>query len=173
MRYLLNLKIFALPILLTFSLLSSCSKSSLSVQTDYITYKNLASYYVNTPDPRLNCPVIGQRLIISWSVPKTYLSYEDLHLEITIRFRNREEVVEIFNLLRCRGTYVYSIFNQEYIEKRGILTYKIDLVGGGCVLEEWRHQIWTGLIEIKQEERREAEEDELDIDWEEDDVNNP
>ena len=134
------------------SLLCSCQQSYLTVQTDYISYKNLASYYVGTPDPRLNCPLVGQRLIISWSVPKTFMCYADLHLEIVIRFRNGQELTEFFDIEQKRGTYVYHIINDEYIEKQGILTYRIDIVGGGCPLEQWRHRIWAELIEIPHQE---------------------
>ena len=40
------------------------------------------------------------------------------------------------------------MFNEDYISKRGILTYKVAIIGGGCILEEWKHQIWTDLISI-------------------------
>lgn len=132
----------------TFLLLYSCNQSSLTVQTDYISHKNLASYYVKTPDPRLNFPTIGERLIVGWAVPKEYLNYENLHLKITIRFRNREEMIEIFHLSKTRGTYVFNLLNADYISTRGILTYKIDLIGGDVILEEWRHRIWKDLILI-------------------------
>src|ERR1051326_7558271 len=69
-------------------LLVSCSQSCLKIQTDYLSHKTLASYYVGTPDPRQNDPAIGQRLIIGWSVPKSYLTYDNLRLEVSIRFRN-------------------------------------------------------------------------------------
>lgn len=141
-------------------LLCSCCKKYLSVQTDYLTYKDLASYYVDTPDPRRYCPASGQRLIVSWGVPKEYLCYENLRLEITIRFRNREEVIETFQISKTRGTYVFTLLNDDYFSKRGILTYKIDLVGDGEILEEWRHKIWVDLIQLKAEETTEPEETE-------------
>lgn len=133
-------------------ILTSCGHS-LKVQIDYLTHKDLASYYVNTPDPRQNVSAVGQRLIIGWIVPKAYLSYDDLHLEITIRFRNKEEVVEIFHLLKTRGTYVFSLFNEDYFSKRGILTYKINLIGNGTILDSWRHQIWFDLIQVNASEQ--------------------
>lgn len=160
--------------LLTPLLLSSCGRSSLTVQTDYLSHKNLASYFVSTPDPRQNVTAIGQRLIICWSVPKYYLSYENLHLQVTIRFRNREELIEIFHLPKTRGTYVYALLNEDYIAKRGILTYKVDLIGGDCILEEWRHQIWTDLISfnsqdtLTQETNEEEPEEEYPINWNDD-----
>lgn len=138
--------------------LSACCTSHLTVQSDYLTIQDLASYYVDTPDPRRNCPTVGQRLIVSWTVPKDYLSYENLRLEITIRFRNREEVKEIFHLTKTRGTYVFTLLNDDYFSKRGILTYKIDLIGNEMILEEWRHKIWADLIQLQAEEATERQE---------------
>lgn len=163
------MKLFNGLALFTLLTMSSCSSSYLTVHTDYLSHKNLASYYVGTPDPRLNCPAIGERLIIYWSVPKEFLCSEDLHLEVTIRFRNREEIVEVFNIEKTRGTYVFSLINNDYFNRGGILTYKIDLIGGGCVYEEWRHQIWVDLIEINNQQDSCASEEpteDFHIDWE-------
>lgn len=118
----------------------------LTVRTDYLSIQNLASYHVGTPDPALNNPPIGQRLIIEWKVPKIYLDYDDLHLVATMRFRNREEFIQKIALLKKSGTHVHCMVNEEYFEKGGILTYKVELFGGGLLLEEWRHQLWVDLI---------------------------
>lgn len=160
--------------LLIETFLSSCSSHSLTVQTDYLTHKDLASYYVNTPDPRQNITAVGQRLIICWSVPKSYLAYDDLHLEVTIRFRNHEETIELFHLSRARGTYVFALLNGDYLAKEGILTYKVNLAARDLILEEWRHQIWVDLISVNQEshllprtanKNEASEDDEYMIDW--------
>ena len=164
----------AIATLSVMSLTTSCFKNPtvLTVYTDYLSHETLASYHVNTPDPRLNNPSIGQRLIISWSVPKNYLSLDNLHLKITVRFRTREEMVELVSLRKKSGTFVYTLLNEDYIYTRGILTYKVDLIGGDCLIEEWRHQIWTDLITLEggngsqsvQKEDNEAEEGEDDWD---------
>lgn len=160
-----NIKFVCLGLLAV--LLVSCSQSYLKIQTDYLTHKTLASYYVGTPDPRQNDPAIGQRLIIGWSVPKSHLSYENLRLEVSIRFRNREETKEIFYITKTRGTYIFALLNCDYFTRRGILTYKIDLIGGDCVLEEWRHKIWSDLILINQEQELPEQEiiEDYPIDW--------
>jgi hypothetical protein len=146
--------------LILLSLLSSCNPIApcLSVQMGYLSHENLASYYVGTPDPRLNNPPIGQRLIVNWSLPKTYLStYSDLHLELYIRFGNRQEIVERIAVCKKQGTYMYLLLNEDYCAKKGILTYKLDLIGDGCILKEWRHQIWTELIELTSNSGTEGE----------------
>jgi hypothetical protein len=137
---------------LSFLTLFGCSRQHLTIYTDYLSHKNLASYHVGTPDPLRNNPPIGQRLIISWSLPKKALTQEDLHLEAKIRFRNREEINETFPICKRSGSYYYSLINEDFMEKGGIITYKVDLIGNGEILEEWRHQLWTELIIFDEEQ---------------------
>lgn len=161
---------------LTLACLSSCISSRLTVYTDYLSKENLASYFVDTPDPYLNNPTIGQRLIVIWTLKKRHLLYQDLHLSMTIRFRNKKEITLTHPINHPKGTYVYCLLNQDYIDHDGIITYKVELVGNGQILDEWRHQIWTELILVGQknsidpqgtgEEEREGKEfefEELDI----------
>ncbi len=132
--------------LLLLILLSSCGGKHLSVQTDFVTEEDLASFYVNTPDPLLNSGSAGQRLHVSWSLPKSYYGCEEMHILIQIRYKNREEAVLPLNNLRCNGTYTFSILNDEYFEKEGIRTYKVQLFSGETLIEEWVHQLWVELI---------------------------
>lgn len=127
-------------------LMMGCSSDHLIVYTDYLSHENLASYHIGTPDPRLNDPPIGQRLLISWSLPPEYLRKESPHLAVMIRFRNREELKLTIDICKSSGTYIYSLLNEEYFEKNGILTYKVDLMTNDEVIEEWRHQLWTELL---------------------------
>ena len=129
-----------------------CSENHLSVYSDFLSHENLASYHVGTPDPMLNNPPVGQRLIVSWSIPKEYLDYEDLHLMLTIRFRNREEFTQKICIHTVSGTYFYKLLNDDYFAVDGIRTYKVELIGAGCVLEQWRHQIWAELITLDQDD---------------------
>lgn len=144
-----------------FFLLTGCSTNLLTVYTEYINPEDLASYHVRTPDPRLTCPQVGQHLIVSWSLPKNYLNYEDLHILITIRFRNREEEEKRISICKATGTYYYTILNEQFFEKGGILTYKCELIGSGEILAKWCHQIWVDLITIDTSE--ELSDDQYDI----------
>lgn len=129
---------------LSLILCTSCSAKYLTVYTDYLSHENLASSHIGSPDPQLNHPPVGQRLILSWSVPKRY---RNLHLEITLRFRTREEYSMSIPLKNVSGDYIYSLINEDYFQKRGILTYKVDLFSENSLLEEWKHQLWTELIQ--------------------------
>lgn len=143
-------------------LLAACKPCSyLTVHTDYISHRTLASYYVNTPDPLLDNPPIGQRLIVSWSIPKFILPGNDLYLKIYLRYWNRAEEIKTEPVTRARGTIAYAVMNEEYIETRGIMSYKVELIDNGEVLSEWKHQVWTEVIHI--EDKEEEEESEIDL----------
>ena len=135
----------------------------LTVHSDYLSVDHLASWHINTPDPLLNRPPFGQRLFVSWSVPRKYTFYQDLHLLITIRFRNREEMIKKVPIRENSGTYRYCLLEDKYCETGGFLTYKVQLKAGDCILEEWRHQIWAELIVITPEEQETEEEDEIEF----------
>ena len=145
-KELAKMNLFYLLVLL---ILAGCtSNTHLSVQTLYFTRETLASYYTETPDPMLINPPVGQKLLVSWGLPRNYLDYEDLHLNIRIRFRNRTEIELNIPIEKTCGYYMYEVANDSFFETQGILTYKVDLVGGGAVLEEWRHQLWHEIIKI-------------------------
>lgn len=156
---------------LFFLMLTGCASSPLSVHNEYISHQNLASYHVGTPDPLLSNPPIGQRLVVFWILPKKYRCSHDLHLNIAIQFRNHEQMSERFNLPRLKGTYVYDLLNDDYIAKRGILSYKIDLVADGVIIDEWHHPMWVDLILIKSDPTPlRYDEDEIDDeDWDDND----
>jgi hypothetical protein len=66
-----------------------------------------------------------------------------------LRYRNRETDLQIFNITQKSGTHVISTLNDDYCRTGGILTYKIELIGDNQVLEQWVHQIWAHIIELK------------------------
>lgn len=158
---------------LLFFLLAGCAnRGYLSIQTVYLTRETLASYYVGTPDPMLIDPPVGQKLLVSWTVPRYYLNYQDLHLHVRIRLKNHEEVLIDVPVNKCWGSYTYTVANEAYFDCKGILTYKVDLIGNQCVLEEWKHQLWHELIRIgdkPKESDEEKTEDSEDDDEEDED----
>lgn len=127
-------------------LLQGCMRQHLEVRTETLTLERLASFHAGTPDFRKRCPDLGQRLIISWTLPPDFMNYEELMLILKVRFRNREEDEVYIPVNRRIGSYFYYLINERYFEVDGILTYRLDLYGDGQLLEEWRHQLWTELI---------------------------
>ncbi len=145
-------------------LFSACTPYSyLSVHTDYLSHRTLASYYVNTPDPMLDNPPIGQRLIVSWSIPKHILPGNNLYLKIYMRYWNRAEEIKTEPVTRSRGTVVYAIMNEEYIETRGIMSYKVELIDNGQVISEWKHQVWTEVVHVEHKPVQEDDDDLEDL----------
>lgn len=135
--------------------ITGCS-TGISVQNQYFSREDLASHIVGTPDPDRNCPPIGQRLIIQWRFPQEYLYKDDLHLEVTVRFRNYVEEQFVIPVRRNHGTYIYELANQRYFDSCGIATYKIETWGCGELLDTWKHQLWVELITLDQENDQNA-----------------
>jgi len=123
-----------------------CSRQSLDVQSEYITYEDLASYHVETPDPRKECPDTGQRLFVRWSLPRHCLIPGKSTLTLVIRYGDGEERHMTINLKHSRGLLTYRLLNDEYFCKGGILTYKAYITIEDCIVDEWIHQIWTDKI---------------------------
>ncbi len=129
------------------ALLSGCQ--GISVQTQYYSHADLASTFIKTPDPRQTEDFIGQRLVISYSFPKSYLDFQDLTLHLKVRFKNGQED-EHFKLLReTSGDYIYKLENQEFLSKGDIITCLVEVTGNGEVLETWKHPLWVELIKIE------------------------
>lgn len=134
-----------------------CSQRYITAHTSYLNRSQLASYHVETPDPRLNHPLYGQRLYINWKVPHAFLSYENLRLEIVIRFGDRSVVHHTVYICKSSGIHLFELMEDNYFDRQGILTYKIDLIGGDVILEEWRHQLWVDLITVGESDKQETE----------------
>lgn len=135
-------------IIFTLLLLTGCSPT-IAVKMDYLSKENLASYRVGTPDPRINHPNVGERLIVQWSLPKQYEKYHQINMVITLRYRNNEEAFIQFPLKKRCGTYVYDLINDQYYSTQGILASKVAIFGDGEILDTWRHQLWAELIEFE------------------------
>jgi len=141
-------------------LLAGCTKESrIRVDSQYLSRESLASYHVRTPDPRLNCPPVGQQLLLSWDFPKKWMKYDDLVITFRIRFGNYEEETVRLRPKRSGGMYCYRLLNEQYFSRCGIAAYKATLTAGGCPLAEWRHQLWVELITLHDEESEDESEE--------------
>lgn len=133
--------------LLGFIFLCGCNKwQHVSVRNNYLSKQSLASYRVATPDPCLNCPPMGQQLIISWRFPYHYLYYNNFHLSLKVRYGDRSEEIENIPIAKSLGYYVFSLQGEKFFDKGGIRTYKIDVIGNEKILDEWKHHLWIDLI---------------------------
>jgi hypothetical protein len=129
--------------------LTSCTLSCLSIQSQYLNREDLASYQVETPDPRLDDPMVGQRLLIQWSLKSEDMQRGNVILYLKVRLRNYQEQEFIISICQRQGTYIYDLMDQEYFDSKGILTYKAEIWAGEDRLASWTHPLWVELIEIK------------------------
>lgn len=132
-------------LLLLFSF--GCSKYYVSVRREKIDASYLASSYVNTPDPRQKNPPFGQQLIIDWLVPERLIKQEP-QVVLYIIFKNYTEHKETFSIDAKRGYAIYSLLDKNYMEKKGILTYRAEIVTREGVYRDWKHQLWVNLIHV-------------------------
>lgn len=126
---------------------SCCTPCHLSVQSLFITHEDLASTIVYTPDPRKECPDIGQKLIVRWSLcSEQTMENEETLLLLKIRYGTGEERQILHEIHSSSGRMIYELLNEEYQELCGILAYKAEIIQNGSVINEWTHQVWTERI---------------------------
>lgn len=143
-------------------LFEGCTQSPINAQTEYITRQGLASYHIGTPDPSLNHPVVGQRMILKWSLPEDCMKVLDLHMVVTMRFRDGSQRGFNMDIYKSSGIKIYTLPTEEFCQTGGINTFKVDLVGDGNVLYEWRHQLWVELIDLKDSDDNQLNENDLE-----------
>jgi hypothetical protein len=138
-------KFFFLSLVLLFCL-SGCAFHRLTVQTQYLSHETLASYHVGTPDPHLENPIIGQRLLLQWFLTSQDMEGDELFLHLIVRFRNHEEKEIKIPITEKRGFYVYDLTDQDYFATGGVQTYLAEIRKGSCIIASWKHPLWVKLI---------------------------
>lgn len=129
--------------------LCSCEKYYLSVKREAVTRERLASTYVGSPDPRQKNPPKGQELIIEWRLPEEALA-EKLVLVLEILYKDYTKGTICHPIDRKRGIFTYSLLNQAFKEKEGLLTYIAEIkTPEGEVIKQWKQHLWTELIIIE------------------------
>lgn len=141
-----NLFHFTLPLASLVICLSGCSIHPLTVQTQYLSHEDLASYHIGTPDPSLDNPDVGERLLIQWSLSSAQFKGEDLRLYLKVRFTNHQEEEITIPVEKKKGYYIYNLLNQDYCDTGGILTYLAEIRSGECIVAVWKHPLWANLI---------------------------
>jgi hypothetical protein len=151
---------------LTLCLTGCCPYEILDVHNDFLMPDRLASAHASTPDPRLECPLVGQRLRINWYMDQ-FAFYKDVTLCINVRFINHSEDSLKLNVLKPRGMFCYFVVNDDYCDTGGIVSYKIQLIGDGSIIDEWIHPLWQDLITVGEKESDDrSEKKDLKVDGE-------
>ena len=124
-----------------------CYRDHFYVQQDWIDRTFLASFHVDTPDPRQKNPPTGPRLLIKWDFPRSIFE-KKLTLEGIIRFWDNSEEKISQTIERRRGYESFFFSNKDL----KILTYFVQAkTETGEIVGKWEHQFWTKLLEIGEE----------------------
>ena len=135
--------------LLVLFFLTGCHKYYVSMHKEHLNLEALASTFVRSPDPRRDPPPEGEHLFIEWNVPREELE-KKLLLFVHILYRDYTEVVKTYPLERRNGVIELLLEGKEYQEKKGFLTYKVELMTlDDQLLYEWEHQLWVPLLHIR------------------------
>lgn len=132
---------------LTFLSFVSCQRYYVTVSQQKINSNYLASSIVETPDPRQNHPPRGQELIVSWKLPYKLLQENPLCI-LKVLYRDYTEATFYHKIKNATGYWKYSLLNEKFEKKEGILTYRTEIVIGEDekLYREWKHQLWVNLI---------------------------
>jgi hypothetical protein len=138
-------------LLLAILFFSSCSTYGLSVINKPATKGDLASTHVESPDPEQEKPREGEQLIISWSLPSSLIQ-EGACLRLQLLFNNHTQEEIQRPITRAIDYWVYELLNEAWLEKEGILSYRVEvLTKEGVVYKEWTHQLWVRWIPLDEE----------------------
>lgn len=131
-------------------LLTGCSHRAplLRCRSDYLDPNYLASEWAETPDPLRFC-FYGQQIVVFWNLPHSCLG-APVELQVQIRDGAREIETLLIPINQSKGSWVYRLVNDAYWQRGGILSFKAELIQNGELLGEWKHSLWSDIIEINQ-----------------------
>ena len=135
-----RLLFFCLPLLLL-----SCARAPVSVRTEKLGPKHLASYHVETPDP-LRCTFFkGQQLVLSWHFCKHKIK-GPLRLKLLlIRANHTLEVIK--QPLAClSGTKVFYFLGRDWCIKGEILTWRAEIYDEDTLVGLHYQKPWVDWI---------------------------
>lgn len=130
------------------TLTASCRTTDLTVRSEYYNKEHLASYTMDTPDPRKNSSSFGQRLIINWSVPESTYQKGPLELVLRVRLKNGEEKNVKILLTKRAGQTFFPIFGNDFTKKGGLQSYFVELQSAGKTIDKNRHKLWVEMIKV-------------------------
>jgi hypothetical protein len=141
----------------TLFFLAGCEKYYLSLRQVPIDAEYLASSKIGSPDPRQADPPYGQKVVMQWAVPPSLLR-EEPHIVFHVLYRDHTQEEIIYPIQERMGMKVYSLLNEEYRSRKGLLTYRAEIcTKDGQVYRQWTHQLWVHLITFEEERSADAE----------------
>lgn len=128
-------------------LAAGCVRTPIHVIQEQVNQAMLASSFAQTPDPLRREDISGQRLLISWRLPKSYSMAPPWSLELQVIFKDLSQEQYTYAISRRSGTIEFDLLGPSYRDTKGLLTYQILLKDReGQTVSVWRHRLWFTLI---------------------------
>ena len=148
---------FTLALLFCLFTLTGCEKYYLTLRQVPVDAEYLASTRIGSPDPRQSNPPYGQKVVMQWAVPPELLGKKP-SLVFHVIYKNHSQEEIIYPIEDRSGMEVFSLLNDDYRDKGGLLTYHAEIrTKNGDVYREWTHQLWVHLITFEEESKSEVE----------------
>lgn len=131
-------------------LLTACTGTrQLAVYNQPINKKYYSSVYAETPDPKVERGEVGQRLIVSWDLPYKQFHKHQWQVRLVVQFGDRTEETFSKEITNFEGDWILKWSGRPFIDKRGIVSYKAELLEDGQVIDTFQHQLWCELIRLE------------------------
>lgn len=127
--------------------LSSCTTGYIQVEKIKTDKRTFASRFARSPDDKaLLNPPKGEKLYINWSLPIDF-NPGMYRLRVGIIYRNLTKETLLFPIKRRAGARIIELLGDEYKEKEGFLSYKLEIVSvDGKLIDDYTHRMWVDLI---------------------------
>lgn len=124
-------------------LLCGCN-APLTVRTEKIDRKYLASYHAETPDP-LRCRFFkGQLLLASWHLPHCKPPF---HMKLfLVRANHTRDIIER-TLTCCCGNQVFYFLGEDWCTKGEVLTWRAEIYERGILVAVHCQKPWVDWID--------------------------
>ena len=140
------------PFTLFFSclILFGCSPPFLNVKSNPVNRDSLASTFVGSPDPLQKNPPIGQQLIITWSL-SSKVTLNRLQMVLSTFYYDDSRETFTYPICCKKGVMSHYLVGQDYVKKRGLRTYKVEIVDSKeGVIKVWKHILWFDPIDLEE-----------------------
>ncbi len=128
-------------------ILVGCTTSHVTVNRYPVLPQDLPSAYIESPDPMLKNPLIGQVLDVRYRVKHLEKEKIPYLLILKVIYKNLEEETISHAVFNEKGSFEFSCVNDTYESTGGILTYRADLTTfDGEVIAAFKHKLWFELI---------------------------
>jgi len=111
--------------------------------------EDLPSYYIESPDPALQNPLIGQILVCRYQIRAFDPKSVPYLLMLRVIYKNLDEETHSVALYSSNGAIEFKILGEKYEATGGALTYRADLLTeDGAVVADFKHRLWFEIIQF-------------------------